>query len=106
MESAAQSIYTMDGRIRGNFGMHHSALATLAIVLDNHMTDRYLDFVLYATGLGSYPYEGIIMGLSNLVYRDGAPFESSPGYNSLWIGQFNAVAELFLRRRSMCTSRA
>jgi hypothetical protein len=98
LESAAQSIYTMDGRIRGNFGMHHSALATLAIVLDNHMTDRYLDFVLYATGLGSYPYEGIIMGLSNLVYRDGAPFESSPGYNSLWIGQFNAVAELFLRR--------
>lgn len=98
LESAAQSIYTMDGRIRGNFGMHHSALATLAIVLDNENTDRYLDFVLYATGMGSYPYEGIIMGLSNLIYRDGAPFESSPGYNSLWIGQFNMVAELFLRR--------
>jgi hypothetical protein len=38
------------------------------------------------------------MGLSNLVYRDGAPNESSPGYNSGWIGQFNAVAELLLRR--------
>ncbi len=98
LESAAQSIYTMDGRIRGNFGMHHSALATLAIVLDNENTERYLDFVLYATGMGSYPYEGIIMGLSNLIYRDGAPFESSPGYNSLWIGHFNMVAELFLRR--------
>lgn len=98
LEEAARSIYTMDGRIRGNFGMHHSALATIAIVLDNENTEKYLDFVLHATGMGPSSFEGIVPGLTNFIYRDGAPNESSPGYNSLWIGHFQMVAELLLRR--------
>jgi hypothetical protein len=98
LRNAAQSIYRMDGRIRGNFGMHHSALATIAIVLDDDDTDRYLDFVLHANGVGQWMYDGIVTGLANFIYRDGAPNESSPGYNSLWIGHFNLVAEQMLAR--------
>lgn len=99
LEEAARSIYTTDGRIVGNFGMHQSALATLAIVLDNDNTERYLDWVLHATGMGGlWSYEGIVPGLTNFVFRDGAPNESSPEYNALWIGQFQQIAELFLRR--------
>ncbi len=98
LEEAARSIYTMDGRIRGNFGMHHSALATLAIVLDNEITAKYLDWVLHATGNGPWSFEGIVSGLTNFIYRDGAANESSPGYNSLWTGHFQIVSELMLRR--------
>lgn len=98
LEVAARSIFTMDGRIRGNFGMHHSALTTMAIVLDNDNTDTYLDWVLHADGRSSWSYAGLITGLANLVFRDGAPNESSPGYNSLWINQFDQVARLMLRR--------
>lgn len=99
LEEAARSIYTMDGRIVGNFGMHQSALATIAIVLDNENTDRYLDWVLHATGMGGlWSYEGIIPGLTNFVFRDGAPNESSPEYNAGWIPQFQEIAELLLRR--------
>jgi hypothetical protein len=98
LKNAAQSIYGQDDRIRGNFGMHQSALATIAIVLDDQDTERYLDFVLHANGVGLWVYDGIVTGLANFIYRDGAPNESSPGYNSIWTGQFNSVAELMLAR--------
>lgn len=98
LEDAAQSIYTMDGRIRGNFGMHHSALTTIAIVLDNDKTDEYINWVLHATGHGQWMYEGIVPGLTNFIYRDGPAHESSPGYNSGWTSNFHIVTEAMLDR--------
>lgn len=98
LEEAARSIYTEDGRIRGNFGMHQSTLALIAIVLDNQNTGKYLDKVINGTGVGNWQYQGVVTGLANLVFRDGAPNESSPGYNSLWITQFDQVAVQLLRR--------
>ncbi|MGI6544749.1 MAG: heparinase II/III domain-containing protein [Limnochordia bacterium] len=98
LENAAQSIFTTDGRIRGNYGMHQNALATLALVLDNQNTDKYLNMVLNATGLPEWEYEGIRNGLINMVFRDGAPLESSPYYNAFWMEQINDVARLLLSR--------
>jgi len=94
LENAARSIYTMDMRIRGNFGMHQKALATIAFVLDNENTGRYIDFVLHNTGGRHWLDEGVLSGLTNFLFRDGAPNESSPGYNSLWLNQLNEVAGL------------
>ncbi len=99
LEDAARSIYTMDGRIRGNYGMHQRALATLAVVLDNENSDKYIDWVLFNPGEGGgYTDQGMASGLINLLYRDGIGFESSPGYNFGWIGSFVQVAEILLRR--------
>jgi hypothetical protein len=99
LEDAARSLYTMDGRIRGNYGMHQRAMATIAVVLDNENSDKYVDWVLFNAGEGGgYMYQGMASGLINLLYRDGVGFESSPHYNNLWIGTFTTVAEVLLKR--------
>lgn len=99
LENAAQSIYAMDGRIRGGYSRHQSALATIAVVLDNENSDNYIDWVLFNSGEdSSYIFQGIASGLYNLLYHDGAASNSAPGYNCLWISMFTNVAEVLLRR--------
>lgn len=100
LENAARSIYTMDGRIQGNYGMHQSALATIAVVLDNENSEKYIEWVLYNKGGGANPYinQGVVSALNNLLYRDGVAYESAPGYNFIWPGMIREVAEVLMKR--------
>ncbi|MCC7492579.1 MAG: heparinase II/III family protein [Fimbriimonadaceae bacterium] len=73
------------GKIRGNFGMHQRALAILVAVRQAAPAQAVLSEILDKTGAeGSM--EGIPYALYNWVHRDGVPEESSPGYNSSWVG--------------------
>ena len=83
----------MSGLIKGNNGMHQSALAALAIALDNDdmnyapTKQQMLDWLL--TGGGE-----VEELLWNGFYRDGHGGESSPGYSAGWNFGFYSVAEL------------
>ena len=83
-------------RIRGNFGMHQSALANLAITRQFGDQRKWLDGLLTRTG-SSTPYMGLNYALYNLVHRDGTPGESSPGYNFLWTSELTELSELLAK---------
>ena len=74
---------TLANRIQGNFGMHQSALATAAIVRQQGPVDDWLGGILTCADRGP-SYTGLNYALYNLVYRDGMPNETSPGYCSIW----------------------
>lgn len=77
-------------KIRGNFGMHQSALAHLALARQHGDTEKWMGELLNRTG-PSELHTGLNYALYNLVYRDGVPFETAPGYNFIWASK---VAEL------------
>ena len=83
-------------QIRGNFGMHQSALAHIALTRQFGDQKKWLDGLLTRTGY-STPYTGLNYALYNLVYRDGTPGESSPGYNYLWVANLTELAELLAK---------
>ncbi len=98
LEDAAKCIYTWDGRICGNYGIPQRALATIAVVLDNENTDKYIDWVLFNPGEGGND-QGIASGLINFFYRDGFGSESSPHYNfRVQLAHLVEVAEVLLKR--------
>ncbi len=75
------------GRIRGNVGMHHAAMAAAAIALDSEPeTGRALDWLFEPDG-GGLP--GIITGR---IDRDGIGDEASPGYSLSWIANLADTA--------------
>jgi hypothetical protein len=80
-------------KIRGNFGMHQSTLAHLALVRQNGEQKVWLDGLLTRIG-GSSSYTGLYYALYNLVYRDGMPSESAPGYNFLWVAKLAELSAL------------
>lgn len=88
----------MDGshRIQGNWGMHQVALLRLAAVLDdnsaNPTSKEMIDWVLQNDHATLYTDIGLYDALSNLIHRDGYPFES-PGYNVHWITEVLRIAE-------------
>jgi len=83
----------MRGFIKGNTGMHQSALARLAIVLANDApeagptTAQMRDWLLLGDGDVEYL-------LWNGFYRDGHGGESSPSYSTGWCTGFYEVARL------------
>lgn len=88
-------------RIRGNFGMHQSALAMAAVVLDDPVSSpAWIDFVFQPGDFINTPTRKEITGgdvyatLINDVDRDGNGNEASPGYNRLWIDQVKGVADI------------
>ncbi len=81
------------GRIRGNFGMHQSALAHAVIVRQNGPTKALLEQILSGSGRG-WSDEGVDYALYNLVYKDGMPFETSPGYCAIWLDRFVSLADV------------
>jgi uncharacterized protein YjdB len=86
-------------QIRGNTGMHQSTLALAAVVLDTlPETKEWLDFDFQAGGLEKNPYRvtggNILASLVDDVDRDGFGFEAAPGYNKLWLGQFEQIADI------------
>ncbi|WP_158301730.1 OmpL47-type beta-barrel domain-containing protein [Paenibacillus mesophilus] len=86
-------------QIRGNDGMHQSALAMAAVVYDTlPETKQWLDFTFQTGGNTSNP-PGVTGGnilntLIGTVDRDGHGNEASPGYNSLWLSTDQLTADI------------
>ena len=80
------------GEVRGNFGMHQRALVYAALARQHGKTDEWLDRIFSLTGCSSLQ-TGLNYALYDLVYRDGLPYETSPGYNSGWVESITQVAE-------------
>src|SRR2546430_11062306 len=70
-------------KIRGNFGMHQACLVHLALVRQTGESDKWFDQIMNASS-SSYQMLGLNYALYDLVYRDGFPMESAPGYNNIW----------------------
>ncbi|RAV13335.1 S-layer homology domain-containing protein [Paenibacillus contaminans] len=88
-------------QIRGNTGMHQSALALAAVVYDTFPeTKEWLDFNFQAGGLESSPWRttggNLLPLLVNDLDRDGLGYEASPGYNRLWFEQLKQVADVLI----------
>jgi oligo-alginate lyase len=83
-------------KIAGNFGMHQSALANLAIVRQHEDSDAWLGGLMTHTTTDNQ-HIGIDYALYNLVYRDGYPSESAPGYNFLWTSQLTTLSALLAK---------
>ncbi len=84
------------GKIRGNFGMHQKALVFAALARQYGKQDEWLDGILN-NATDSYAMTGLNYALYNLVYRDGAPYETSPGYNFSWVVNLTTVAKAMNR---------
>jgi len=88
-------------QIAGNFGMHQSAQAYAAVVRQHGPMKELLDSIFTNTG-GSYRREGLNYALYNLVFKDGMPYETSPGYCFSWVGNFVLMSEaLFLAKMNL-----
>ncbi len=82
----------LDKKISGNYGMHQRALIFAALARGAGPVDAWLDGVLHQTD-PNIRHLGIDYALYNLVYRDGIPYETSPGYNLSWVRNLTEVAE-------------
>lgn len=88
-----------NAQIRGNVGMHQSALAMAAVVLDTFPeTKEWLDFNNQAGKLEPNPWRvtggNMLASLVNDVDRDGHGNEAAPGYNGLWLNNYLIVADV------------
>ncbi|WJH32784.1 heparinase II/III-family protein [Paenibacillus sp. CC-CFT747] len=82
------------GQILGNVGMHQSALALAAVVLDHPtLTKEWIDFLFETHERKGRPLGNILTILVNDVDRDGHGDEASPAYNSGWLGNLKLVAD-------------
>jgi hypothetical protein len=79
-------------QVRGNFGMHQSALVTATLVRQHGDSEKWLDGI-FNLNTGDHSYIGLNYALYNLVFRDGLPFETAPGYNWSWVGNITNIAE-------------
>jgi oligo-alginate lyase len=84
------------GRVRGNFGMHQKALVYAGLARQHGKQDEWFDGLLNDAG-SNYRMTGLNYALYNLVYRDGPPYETSPGYNFSWVVNLTTVAEALER---------
>ena len=97
---AAKDITDGSGRIRGNYGMHQSALLRIALVLDTDEGEQtsadMVDWVVKGPEMvDSYGITPLPDALVNLFHRDGIAFES-PSYNCHWMTDLAEVANLLL----------
>lgn len=83
--------------IQGNYGSHQRALLKVALVCgdEEHRPARseMIDWVLNNDQISGYTDLSLNDALHNVVFRDGVPFES-PGYNTGWVHNLLAVAEM------------
>lgn len=87
----------LDGQtIRGNFGMHQSALAAAVAARQHGPTEEWLRPLFDLTG--EHPaLEGLQYALYNYIYRDGGTLEVGPSYGGLWINSLYEVIEKLRR---------
>jgi Heparinase II/III-like protein len=83
-------------KVRGNFGMHQRALVYATLARQHGKTDEWLETIFSRTGCSSL-FTGLNYALYNLVYRDGLPYETSPGYNSGWARTITKFGEALKR---------
>ncbi|MCU6707784.1 heparinase II/III family protein [Paenibacillus sp. J5C_2022] len=99
-ENLVKEVFTAykQADLRGNVGMHHSALALAAVVYDTlPETKEWLDYNFQAgNGGGSYDNTGgnLYATLVDVLNRDGHGDEAAPHYNSLWLGGYQLVADV------------
>lgn len=91
LEDAIDAYFS--GRVRGNFGMHQSALVHLMLARQFGERDKWLDDLMNRTG-NPLGVTGLNFALYNLVSRDGVPYETAPGYNFGWVGNLSEMAGL------------
>lgn len=84
------------GKIRGNFGMHQKALVYAGLARQFGKQDEWFDGMMNEE-IGGEAGTGLNYALYNLVYRDGPPFETAPGYNFSWVANITTVAEALHR---------
>jgi hypothetical protein len=84
------------GKILGNFGMHQSALVHLALVRQHGETEKWFDGLMNESSSGVQTL-GLNYALYDLIYRDGLPSETAPGYNFLWIKKISEYGDLLQR---------
>ena len=84
------------GRVRGNFGMHQKALVYAGLARQYGQQEAWFGGLMDNAG-GEDTLTGLNFALYNLVYRDGPPYETSPGYNFSWVANITTVAEALHR---------
>jgi hypothetical protein len=94
LEDGIDAIFA--GKIRGNFGMHQRALATGAIVRQTGPVREWLGGIM-AKDTSSHSHVGLNYALYNLVYRDGMPYETSPGYCFGWTQNLYTTATVLAK---------
>ena len=94
LEEGIDAVFAQE--IRGNFGMHQRALAYAVAARQFGKVDEWLDRIVAYPG-ASRAHIGLNYALYNLVYRDGLPYETSPGYNWSWVANITTVAETLKR---------
>lgn len=88
----------LTGKIRGNTGLHQSALAIAAVLTDDRKAGKYwLDWIFRSAGIvknGDTINRGgnIQNALVSDVDRDGFGNESGPGYNQVWADNIYKLA--------------
>ncbi|MFB9755412.1 carbohydrate binding domain-containing protein [Paenibacillus hodogayensis] len=86
-------------QIRGNDGMHQSALAVAAVVYDTlPATKEWLDFTFQTGEFERNPYKvtggNLLNTLMGTINRDGSGNEASPEYNDYWLSTFQMTANV------------
>ncbi|MCL4217468.1 MAG: heparinase II/III family protein, partial [Candidatus Hydrogenedentes bacterium] len=81
------------GKVRGNFGMHQRALVYAGLTRQYGEQEKWFDGLLN-NAESSPSHIGLNYALYNLVYRDGVPFETAPGYNFSWVHNITDVANM------------
>ncbi len=79
-------------KIRGNFGMHQTALLNILLARQHPETGKYVRILVDEPGEEEL-HTGMRFALYNLVFRDGIPMES-PDYNMLWLKKIAELSEL------------
>lgn len=89
----------LTGKIRGNTGLHQSALAIAAVASDDSRAGRdWVDWI-FRSGIPFREFEAKVCGgniqnaLVSDVDRDGFGNESGPGYNQVWADNIYKLAE-------------
>ncbi len=97
LRSMAREIVQETHVTGGNYGMHQAGLLQIAAVLRGTPGDpdsaAMVNWLLHNPEYPLYIYMSLHEALTNLVYRDGVPFES-PGYNLGWVENLTTIAEL------------
>jgi hypothetical protein len=94
LENAIDAYF--QGKIRGNFGTHQSALVHLALARQTGENDKWFDGLMNQ-GSERYSMLGLNSALYDLISRDGIPCESSPGYNFGWVRAISEYGTLLQR---------
>lgn len=81
------------GKVQGNFGMHQSTLVNLALARQYGERDKWLGGLMNRNDSSTF-HTGLNSALYNLVFRDGVPYETGPGYNFIWVSSLSSMAGL------------